>query len=360
MFIEQLEDRTHLAHANFNKNVVYLQPGKEYIITKPLVLRSNQKIICKSSTNIPTIVFIKRGSNVVVMPENSHGIVIRNVRFRGSKKAPAIRVSGYNQYIGNVRVSTWTGSAVIVDHARNVVIENCNQSSFTRMGFIYGANFKNLTIRNVSTCGNLYENDLRFHAFDGLYIRNVRIDADNPECRKLLGKAFKANALRIHDGSNAVVDGFTASGTTTLGVMDENNGGLGDLRSGRVKEYRRKMGLRSRVVFENARIYGNLVLATNLSFRIRNLGMVSWRRGACISVNPQYGPFRNGGGLYRKPAAGSLYNVTAKYTADPGVRNLSSLIKKFSSGVRIVHGKLLSSFYRGIDGSRLVFNKKRV
>jgi hypothetical protein len=343
MLYEPLESRCLLnaADALFRKDVVRLNAGQEYQLTKPVYLRSNQRIIGRSTTNPPLVKLAKKGKSVFVINPGVHDVTIRNVRFSSNGSMPAMRVGGDNTYIGNVSVTKKSGSAVIVDGASDTLIENCNQGNVTQRGFVYGVGFRNLTIRNVSTAGNYYENEMRFHGFDGLWIKNVKIDGANPAADQSNVMGLKDNALRIHDGANAFVSGLTATGNVTFGVMDGDNGGYSDLRHGDKKEYKRKMRLTSNVTADHLKIFGNLVLSTNLKFKISHLDITSWKRGACISVNGQYGPFKNGNGLIRGKAQGTLKHVTAHYVSPPPARNIDSLNRLFSRSQIDAAGSLI-------------------
>lgn len=350
MLYEPLESRCLLnaADALFRKDVVRLKAGHEYQLTKPVYLRSNQRIIGASTTNPPLVKLAKKGKSVFVIEPGVHDVTIRNVRFQSSGSMPAIRVGGDDSYIGNISVTKKSGSAVIVDGATDTLIENCNQSNVTQRGFVYGVGFHNLTIRNVSTSGNYYENEMRFHGFDGLWIRNVKIDGANPAADKSEVMGLKDNALRIHDGSNAFVSGLTATGNVTFGVMDGDNGGYSDLRHGDKKEYKRKMRLTSNVTADHLKIFGNLVLSTNLKFKISHLDITSWKRGSCISVNPVYGPFKNGGGLTRSKARGTLKHVKAHYVNAPPARNIDSLNRLFSRTKIDAAGSFMTGKHKNI------------
>ena len=350
MHCEPLESRCLLnaADALFRRDVVKLKPGQEYQLTKPVHVRSNQRIVGLSSSNLPLVKLAKGSASVFVISPGVHDVTIRNVRFASNGKMPAIRVGGENTYIGNVSVTKKSGSAVIVDGATDTLIENCNQSNITQRGFVYGANFNNLTIRNVSTSGNYYENEMRFHGFDGLWMKNVKIDGANPAADESDVMGLKDNALRIHDGSNAFVSGLTATGNVTFGVMDGDNGGYSDLRSGKKQEYKRKMRLTSNVTADHLKIFGNLVLSSGLKFKISHLDITSWKRGSCLSVNGVYGPFNKGGELFRGKARGTLRHVTAHYVASPPARNIDSLNKIFSKAKVIGNGEFMSGKSRKI------------
>lgn len=366
MFFESLEDRRLLnANGLFKHQAVHLKPGHVYTISKSIILRNNQRIIGSSATNPPIIRFDKNTeAGIFIMPENSYNIRIRNVKFHGKGSTPAIRVSGSSHYIGNISVSSNTGSGVIMNQAKNVLIENCTQTVYTRKGFIFGTNITNVTIRNITTYGNLYENDLRFHKFDGLYLTNIKIDGANPKTKlrgnKLAG--LKQNALRIHDGKNAFINGLVATGNVTFGVMDEDNGGYSDLKKGNKKEFYRKMALTSQVTAINIHIYGHLTLATNLHFKISNARIVSWDRGEAVSFNGKYGPFKQDSKkLIRKPAVGTFDKVKTYYSSlSPKNRNINGVIKFFSKRIKTVN----TAFANWIPkGNRLIdvrFNRKVV
>lgn len=332
MLIEPLESRClmNAADALFKRDVVKLEAGREYVLSDSVHLRSNQRVIGLSSTDLPTVKLVKKGASVFVIDPGTENVTIRNVGFQSHNSMPAVRVGGTNTYLGNIAVSTDSGSAVIVDGAQNTLVENSNQTKVTQNGFVYGVGFTNLTIQNVSTSGNYYENEMRFHAFDGLFIQNVKIDAGNPAADRSKIMGLKDNALRIHDGVNAHVSGLTATGNVTFGVMDGDEGGLSDLRAGNKKLFKYKMHRTSNVEADHLKIFGNLVLSTNLKFKISHVDITSWKRGACISVNKQYGPFKGGSGLFRGKAHGSLTHVNAQYVAEPAARNVDSLNKLFS------------------------------
>lgn len=162
MLIEPLESRCLLnaADALFSRDVGEASARKnlhaEQIDAPPL----GQRVIGLSSTNPPTIRHQKKGSSVLVVDSKDKNVTIRNVGLESHSSMPAIRVGGKNTYIGNVSVSKASGSAIIVDGAKKTLIENCNQNKVTQNGFVYCADFTNLTIRNVSTSGNYYENEL--------------------------------------------------------------------------------------------------------------------------------------------------------------------------------------------------------
>lgn len=218
----------------------------------------------------------------------------------------------------------------------------------TSEGLSMGWIFRNLTIRNVSTSGNYYENEMRFHGFDGLWIKNVKIDGANPAADQSDVMGLKDNALRIHDGTNAFVSGLTATGNVTFGVMDGDNGGYSDLRPRKRRRSWSKMHMTSNVTADHLKIFGNLVLSTNLKFKISHLDITSWKRGSCISVNGVYGPFNGGSGLFRGKARGTLKHVTAHYVASPPARNIDSLNKLFSRTKVIGNGSLMTGGTRKI------------
>lgn len=353
---ETLENRTFLSNSvNWNKDVVHLSPGVTYTLNKPVMPRSGQKIIGdKSGKNPPILKLKQKGRSVVVINPNIHHVEIHGVRFDGYKNMPSVRVSGNSNTFSHISVTKSTGSAFIIENAEGILIKDCQQTNITQRGFIYGNRFWNLTIRNVSTCGNLYENEFRFHGFNGLGIFNCRIDASNP----VLGSVNKENAVRVHDGKRAYINGLTVSGNVYFGVMDKNNGGLDSLKRGDIAEFKRKMLLTSNIIAENIRIYGNLTLGTGLKFKINNLGMISWLRGGCIAVNPKYGPFKNGLGLYRSPAKGIVNGLTAKFTnSPPANRSLGGLIKYFDKGVKINSTGKLISYTKDVDFIETYFNK---
>lgn len=350
MLCEPLESRClmNAADALFKRDVVRLQPGQRYQLTKPVFLRSNQRIIGVDRDNPATLRLVKGGKSVLVVNPGVQNVTIRNVRFESHGEMPAIRLGGTNTYVGNVSVTKKSGSAIIVDGAIDTLIENSNQTNITQRGFVYGVNFRNLTIRNVSTAGNLYENEMRFHGFDGLWMRNIKIDGANPAADQSAVMGLKDNALRIHDGANAFVSGLTATGNVTFGVMDGDNGGYSDLRSGDKKEYKRKMRLTSNVTADHLKIFGNLVLSTNLKFKISHLDITSWKRGACISVNGEYGPFKKGGELVRGKARGTFNHVTATYVNTPPARNIDSLNRLFSRTKVVGNGELINGMHKKI------------
>jgi len=347
------------ADALFKRDVVRLQPGQTYQLSKPVHLRSNQRVIGLSASDPPTVRLERDGANVFVIKPGVSNVTIRNVGFDAHSAMPAIRVSGENTYIGNVLVAAKSGSAIIVDGATDTLIENCNQMKVTRNGFVYGTNFKNLTIRNVSTSGNYYENEMRFHAFDGLWIKNVKIDAANPEADQSDLMGLKDNALRIHDGVNAFVSGLTATGNVTFGVMDGDNGGLSDLRSGNKKAFKYKMHRTSNVTADHLKIFGNLVLSTNLKFKISHVDITSWKRGACISVSQEYGPFIGGGSLFRGKAHGTLRHVTAHYVSEPPARNVDSLNRLFSKTKIIGNGNFMFGHHQKIKMMNVSFENAK-
>lgn len=355
-YVETLENRTFLSSTvNWNKDVVHLDPGVTYTLNKPITPKSGQKII-GDKKNPPTLKLKQKGKSVIFIPPDTTKVQISNIRLDGYKNMPSIRVSGNSHTFSNISVTKSTGSAFIIENAEGVLIKDCNQTNITQRGFVYGNRFWNLVIRNVTTSGNLYENEFRFHRFDGLGIFNCRIDASNPNVNQ--GQINKENAIRVHDGKRAYINGLTVSGNVYFGVMDKNNGGLDSLKRGDIAEYKRKMALRSNVVAENIRIYGNLTLGTGLTFKINNIGMVSWDQGICISVNPKYGPFKNGFGLYRSPAKGTINGLTAKFTKQPPQdRSLGGLIKYFDRGVKINNTGKLISYTSDIRFVEVYFNK---
>lgn len=363
-YIEHLESRSLFNSINgdslFKKDVVRLNPDTTYILSKPVHLRSHQKVIGPnvSQKHLPIIQYKHKGRSVLMTDKDIHNVSVSNVIISAHKSIPAIRVGGNDNTFTNISVTSGTGSAFIVENASKILIKDCNQTSVTQRGFIYGHQFWNLVVRNVTTNGNLFENEMRFHKFDGLALLNIRIDAANPEANRGGNAGVKDNALRIHDGKRAWVNGATISGNVYFGVMDGNNGGLDSLKRRDMATYRAKMRATSRVVAENIKIYGNLVLGTNLTFKINNLGMVSWNRGTCITVNPQYGTFKGGEGLYRKPATGIVNGLYAKFTKKPIMKKLNSLVKMFERKVHILKGgDLVSGWYR-ITYINTYFNKK--
>lgn len=143
-----------------------------------------------------------------------------------------------------------------------------------------------------------------FNVFDGLFIRNVKIDAANPAADKGKGKGVKDNALRIHVWRRTGhVSGLTATGNVTFGVMDGDEGGLSDLRSGNKKLFKYKMHRTSNVTADHLKIFGNLVLSTNPKFRSRTWISPRGNAARASRSNKQYGPLKGGGGLFRKRTA---------------------------------------------------------
>ncbi len=363
-YIESLESRSLFNSVNgdslFKKDVVHLKADTTYVLSKPVHLRSNQKIIGAnvSHKHLPVVQYKHKGRGVLVTGKDIHNVSVSNIVLSAYKDMPAIRVGGNDNTFSNISVTSSTGSAFIVENASKILIKDCNQTNYTQRGFIYGHRFWNLVVRNVNTNGNLFENEMRFHKFDGLALINIRIDAANPECNRGGNSGVKDNALRIHDGKRAWVNGATISGNVYFGVMDGNNGGLDSLKRRDMDVYRSKMKATSSVIAENMRIYGNLILGTNLTFKINNLGMVSWNRGSCITVNPKYGTFKGGEGLYRKPATGIINGLHAKFTKTPVMKKLNSLIKTFDRKVHIMKaGDLVSGWYQ-ITYKNTYFNKK--
>jgi len=364
MFVENLESRSLFAvNANslFNKDVVHLNADTTYVLTKPVHLRSYQRVVGPNvlQNHLPIIKYKHKGHNILITDPNIHQVSVSNVRLDGYKNMPAIRIAGNNNVFSNISVTQNTGSVFIVENANKITIKDCNQMNITQRGFIYGHNFWNLVVRNVTTNGNLFENEMRFHGFNGLALINIRIDAANPAANRGGNAGIKDNALRIHDGKRAWVNGATISGNVYFGVMDGNNGGLDSLKRHDMATYRKKMRMTSSVVAENMNIYGNLVLGTNLTFKINNLGMVSWNRGSCITVNPSYGPFRNDSErLSRQSATGTINGLYAKFTKRPIAKKLNSLIKIFEKKVQILKsGKLFSGWYH-ISYINTYFNKQ--
>lgn len=358
MFIESLEKRCFFSV--FNKDVIRLEKGKTYILEDTLYLRSNQKLI--GDNKYPPILQLKeKGKSVIVIRPNVTHVQINGIRLNGYKNQPAIRVSGNSHVFSHVSATRTTGSVFIIENAEGVTVKDCNQENITQRGFIYANRVWNLVVRNVTTCGNIYENEMRFHRFDGLAIINCRIDANNPIAIKN-GVVHKANALRVHDGKRAWINGLTVTGNVYFGVMDKDNGGLSDLKHGKIAEFKRKMSLHSEIIAENINIYGNLELGTNLKFKINNIGMVSWDRGTAITIHPDYGPFKNGFGLVRKQAQGIVTGAWIKYTNAPKKpMNLSSTIKFFNRGVEINNdGEMISWFNGEIQLKTVVFNKEVV
>lgn len=356
MFLEALEERR--LFSVFDKDVIRLEKGKVYQLNDTLYLRSNQKII--GDDKYPPILQLKeKGKSVIVIRPNTTNVQIDGIRLNGYKNQPAIRVSGNTHVFSHISATRTTGSVFIVENAEGVTIKDCNQTNITQRGFLYANRTWNLIVRNVATCGNVYENEMRFHRYNGLAIINCRIDANNPMAIKS-GVVHKANALRVHDGKRAWINGLTVSGNVYFGVMDKDNGGLSDLKRGKIAEFKRKMSLTSEVIAENINIYGNLELGTNLKFKINNIGMVSWDRGTAITIHPNYGPFKNGFGLVRKQAQGEINGAWIKYTNAPvKPMNLSSTIKYFNRGVEINNdGDFISWFNGEIKMQTVVFNKQ--
>lgn len=355
--IETLENRILLstyknADNLFKKDVVHLKSNSTYYLNNTVHLKSNQKII-GNFKKPPTIILKKKNANVFFLKPDSHHTSVDNVILSSYKNMPAISIQGNNHTFSNVSITKNSGSAFIVGKSNKITIKDCNQTTYTQRGFIYGHNFYNLVVRNVTTAGNLYENEMRFHSFNGLALINVRIDAANPAANLGNSTGIKDNALRIHDGKNAYVKGLTVSGNVYFGVMDGNNGGLDDYKRRRMTEFKRKMSLKSHVVAENVRIYGNLVLGTNLTFILNNIGMVSWNRGTAISVNPKYSV----GGMSRNPAKGVINGITVKFSKVPVIKKLNSLMKAFEKKVKIKHGGKLINSYSNIDITYATFNK---
>lgn len=367
MHCESLEARTMMyADSLFKHSTVHLLGGHLYELAHPIILKNHQKIVGTSSTNPPIIRYRKNNlGGILVMPEGSYDIRIRNVKFEGRGDTPAIRVSGNSHYIGNVAISSNTGSAVLMSNARNVLVENCTQKIYTQKGFIYGVKIKNITIRNITTFGNLYENDMRFHEFDGLYLTNIKIDGANPKANVHWSNAagLKDNALRIHDGKNAFINGLTATGNVTFGVMDQDNGGYSDLKRGNMKVYYKKMYSTSDVTAKNMKIYGNLILATNLHFKISKTVIVSWKRGQCITFNPTYGPFKKDSRhLFRRQAVGTFAEVRTFYTSsNPKNRNIDGVAKFFAKRVPFSSASFAGEWIpNGVAMSKTFFNDKHV
>jgi hypothetical protein len=257
MFIESLENRQLLSNNSpFNKDVVHLKADTTYHLSGPIKMRSGQKIVGPnvSQKHLPVIEYKKKGQSVIVVPDKIRNCWVSNVIVSSYKNQPAIRVAGNNHTFSNISATRKSGSVFIIEHANGVLIKDCNQIVPTQRGFAYGHRFWNVVFRNITTSGNLYENEFRFMGFKGLALINIRIDALNPSANDVHGVVHKANALRIHDGSNAWIKGLTCSGNVYFGVMDKDNGGLDSLKRHDMAEFKSKMAYTSEVIAEDIKI----------------------------------------------------------------------------------------------------------